>query len=34
MVKNKVAFMEFLLGRKMARIKQGTLRGIWHKKAK
>jgi hypothetical protein len=31
MVKNEMAFMEFLLGRKMARIKGGTSWGIWHK---
>jgi hypothetical protein len=34
MVKNVVAFIEFLLGRKMARIKGGTLWGIRHKRAK
>jgi hypothetical protein len=34
MVENEMAFMEFLLGRKMARIKRGTLWGIWHKQAK
>jgi hypothetical protein len=34
MVENEVAFMEFFLGRKMARVKGGTLWGIRHKRAK